>query len=78
MKTASSSETVRHESSSTYMICSALGAGAAGGPCPAAGLRIRWAEELLALATGGHFLVRGFGMRRRLASHSRAPIRPAP
>src|ERR687894_606456 len=46
---------------------------------PAAGLRIRLAEELLALATGGSiFLVRCLRLRRRLAHCGRAPIRPAP
>ena len=38
---------------------------------PAAGLIIRWAEETLASATGGVFLVRRLGLRRR------APIHPA-
>src|SRR5918997_3356104 len=48
-------------------------------PLPAAGLRIRCAEEPLASTTGGDlFLIRCFGLRRRLAPRGRAPIRPAP
>src|SRR5215204_6662257 len=45
---------------------------------PAAGLIIRWAEVPVASATGSISLIRCFSLRRRLASHGRAPVRPAP